>query len=153
QFAITIAISVAISGFVALTLSPALCALILKPRHSSGKGFFAYFNQFFGWAQTRYADAVVTTIARSVLSLALFGIVVFFAVTLFPVTPSGFLPDEDQGYIIMVSLLPDGASKKRTTGVMDKVAGFILSNPAVYGTVELVSQNFVFNTRGTYMAT
>jgi multidrug efflux pump len=153
QFAITIAISVAISGFVALTLSPALCALILKPRHAPRKGFFQYFNRFFGWAQTRYADAVGTTIARSIFSLALFGIVVFFAVTLFRVTPSGFLPDEDQGYIIMVSLLPDGASKKRTTAVMDKVAGFILSNPPVYGTVELVGQNFVFNTRGTYMAT
>jgi len=153
QFAITIAISVAISGFVALTLSPALCALILKPRHAPRKGFFQYFNRFFGWAQTRYAGAVGTTIARSLVSLALFGIVVFFAVTLFRVTPSGFLPDEDQGYIIMVSLLPDGASKKRTTAVMDKVAGFILSNPPVYGTVELVGQNFVFNTRGTYMAT
>ena len=77
QFAITIAISVMISGFVALTLSPALCALILKPRHSSRKGFFAYFNRFFVWAQTRYAGAVGHTIARSILSLALFGIVAF----------------------------------------------------------------------------
>ena len=153
QFAITIAISVTISGFVALTLSPALCALILKPRHAPRKGFFAHFNRLFDWTQTHYAGAVGTTIARSMVSLALFGIVVFFALTLFRVTPSGFLPDEDQGYIIMVSQLPDGASKKRTTGVMDKVAGFLLSNPPVYGTVELVGQNFVFNTRGTYMAT
>src|SRR5215510_1444647 len=153
QFAITIAISVAISGFVALTLSPALCALILKPREAPRKGLFAHFNRFFEWAQTRYAGAVGTTIARSIFSLALFGIVVFFAVTLFRVTPSGFLPDEDQGYVIAVAQLPDGASKKRTTAVMDKVAGFILSDPPVYGTVELVGQNFVFNTRGTYMAT
>ena len=153
QFAITIAISVTISGFVALTLSPALCALILKPRHTSGKGFFALFNRVFGWTQMRYAGAVGTTITRSLLSIALFGIVALFALTLFRVTPSGFLPDEDQGYIIAVSQLPDGASKKRTTAVMDNVAGFLLSNPAVYGTVELVGQNFVFNTRGTYMAT
>jgi multidrug efflux pump len=153
QFAITIAISVTISGFVALTLSPALCALILKPRHAARKGPFAYFNRFFGWAQTRYAGAVGHTIARSVVSLAVFGLVVVIALGLFRVTPSGFLPDEDQGYIIAVAQLPDGASKKRTLAVMDRVEGFFASNPAVYGTNALVGQNFVFNTRGTYMAT
>ena len=153
QFAITIAISVIISGFVALTLSPALCALILKPRHAPRKGVFAYFNRFFGWAQMRYAGAVGHTIGRSVVSLALFGIVVFVAVGLFRVTPAGFLPDEDQGYIIVVAQLPDGASKKRTLAVMDRVEAFFTSNPAVYGTNALVGQNFVFNTRGTYMAT
>jgi HAE1 family hydrophobic/amphiphilic exporter-1/multidrug efflux pump len=153
QFAITIAISVTISGFVALTLSPALCALILKPRHAPRKGFFAYFNQFFGWTQTHYAGAVGHTIGRSLVSVALFGIVALVAVVLFRVTPSGFLPDEDQGYIIVVAQLPDGASKKRTLAVMDRVEGFFTSNPAVYGTNALVGQNFVFNTRGTYMAT
>ena len=153
QFAITIAISVAISGFVALTLSPALCALILRPRHAPKKGFFAQFNRFFGWAQTRYAGAVGHTIARSIVSLALFAMVVFVAMGLFRATPSGFLPDEDQGYIIVVAQLPDGASKKRTLAVMDKVEGFFVSNEAVYGTNALVGQNFVFNTRGTYMAT
>ena len=153
QFAITIAISVANSGFVALTLSPALCALILRPRHAPKKGFFAQFNRFFGWAQTRYAGAVGHTIARSIVSLALFAMVVFVAMGLFRATPSGFLPDEDQGYIIVVAQLPDGASKKRTLAVMDKVEGFFVSNEAVYGTNALVGQNFVFNTRGTYMAT
>ena len=153
QFAITIAISVAISGFVALTLSPALCALILRPRHAPKKGFFAQFNRFFGWAQTRYAGAVGHTIARSIVSLAPFAMVVFVAMGLFRATPSGFLPDEDQGYIIVVAQLPDGASKKRTLAVMDKVEGFFVSNEAVYGTNALVGQNFVFNTRGTYMAT
>ncbi|HTL62049.1 MAG TPA: multidrug efflux RND transporter permease subunit [Nitrospira sp.] len=153
QFAITIAISVIISGFVALTLSPALCALILKPRHAPRKGVFAYFNGFFGWAQARYAGAVGQTIGRAALSLALFGIVVLTAMALFRLTPSGFLPDEDQGYIIVVAQLPDGASKKRTLAVMDTVEGFFTSNPAVYGTNALVGQNFVFNTRGTYMAT
>ena len=153
QFAITIAISVTISGFVALTLSPALCALILKPRHSSGKGFFALFNRGFGWTQGRYAGAVSGAIGRPLLSLALFGVVGFLAISLFRVTPSGFLPDEDQGYIIVVNQLPDGASKKRTNAVMNKVENFLLSNQAVYGTVALTGQNFVFNTRGTYTAT
>jgi len=153
QFAITIAISVAISGFVALTLSPALSALILKPRHPSEKGLFARFNRVFGWAQIRYAGAVGGAISRPLLSLALFGTVVFLALALFRVTPSGFLPDEDQGYIIVVAQLPDGASKKRTNAVMDKVEGFFLANPAVYATNALTGQNFVFGTRGTYTAT
>jgi len=153
QFAITIAISVIISGFVALTLSPALCALILKPRHAARKGVFAFFNRFFEWAQANYVGAVGHTIARSLVSIALFGIVVLVALGLFRVTPSGFLPDEDQGYIIAVAQLPDGASKKRTLAVMDRVEEFFTSNPAVYGTNALVGQNFVFNTRGTYMAT
>ena len=153
QFAITIAISVIISGFVALTLSPALCALILKPRHAPRKGVFAYFNRFFEWAQRSYAGAVGQTIGRSLISIALFAIIVVVALGLFRVTPSGFLPDEDQGYIIVVAQLPDGASKKRTLAVMDQVEGFFISNPAVYGTNALVGQNFVFNTRGTYMAT
>ena len=83
----------------------------------------------------------------------MFGIVAFFALALFRVTSTGFLPDEDQGYIIVVTQLPDGASKKRTNAVMDKVEAHFLSNPAVYGTVALTGQNFVFNTRGTYTAT
>ena len=73
----------------------------------------------------------------------------FVALALFRVTPSGFLPDEDQGYFITVVQLPDGASKKRTVAVLDKVEGYFLSIPAVYGTDALVGQNFVFNTRGT----
>src|SRR5206468_11189393 len=64
-----------------------------------------------------------------------------------------FLPDEDQGYIIMVAQLPDGASKKRTTAVTETVEKFFLSNQAVYGTVALTGQNFVFNTRGTHTST
>ena len=153
QFAITIALSVMISGFVALTLSPALCALVLKPGHGAHRGFFALFNRLFDWMQQQYAKTVGVTLSHRVLSLAVFGIVIAVAVSLFRTTPMAFLPEEDQGYLITVVQLPDGASKKRTDAVLDRVEEHYLSNQAVYGTQSLSGQNFVFNTRGTNTAT
>ena len=102
QFAITIAISVTISGFVALTLSPALCALMLKPRHSAdGTGFFADFNRFFVLGPNalrrhrRSHDAQASALVARRLRRCC-----FVALALFRSLPSGFLPDEDQGYFI-----------------------------------------------------
>jgi multidrug efflux pump len=153
QFAITIAVSVMISGFVALTLSPALCALVLKPGHGPRRGFFTLFNRLFDWIQIRYAKTVGRTLRHGVLSLAIFGVVIGIAVSLFRVIPMAFLPEEDQGYFITVVQLPDGASKKRTDAVLDRIEQYYLGIPAVYGTQVLSGQNFVFNTRGTNTAT
>ena len=153
QFAITIAVSVAISGFVALTLSPALCALVLKPSHGSRKGFFGLFNQLFEWVQIRYSTSVGFTLKHIALSLALCGIVIGVAVRLFSVIPMAFLPEEDQGYFITVVQLPDGASKKRTDAVVDRIEQYYHTLPAIYATQALSGQNFVFNTRGTNTAT
>jgi multidrug efflux pump len=153
QFAITIAVSVTISGFVALTLSPALCALVLKPGHGARRGFFGYFNRGFEWVQHHYGRTVGLTLKHSVLSLAIFAVVIAVAVSLFRTVPMAFLPEEDQGYFITVAQLPDGASKKRTDAVLDRIEQYYLSIPAVYGTQTLSGQNFVFNTRGTNTAT
>ena len=153
QFAITIAVSVTISGFVALTLSPALCALVLKPGHETRRGFFGLFNRAFDWVQHHYAASVGLTLKHTVLSLAIFAMVITVAASLFKTVPMAFLPEEDQGYFITVVQLPDGASKKRTDAVLDKVEQYYLSIPAVYGTQTLSGQNFVFNTRGTNTAT
>jgi HAE1 family hydrophobic/amphiphilic exporter-1/multidrug efflux pump len=153
QFAITIAMSVSISGFVALTLSPALCALVLKPRHQPRKGFFALFNRLFGWTQARYTSSVGLVVRRWALFLAIFGLVVFGAVSLLRTIPSSFLPEEDQGYFIAVVQLPDGASKQRTVAVLDKIERYFQSVPAVFGTNTLAGMNFVFNTRGAHTAT
>jgi multidrug efflux pump len=153
QFAITIAVSVTISGLVALTLSPALCALVLKPGHETRRGFFGLFNRGFDWVQRHYSRAVAVTLKHSVLSLAVFAVVIVIAVGLFQTVPMAFLPEEDQGYFITVVQLPDGASKKRTDAVLDRIEQYYLSLPAVYGTQTLSGQNFVFNTRGTNTAT
>ncbi|MGC4096020.1 MAG: multidrug efflux RND transporter permease subunit [Nitrospira sp.] len=153
QFAITIAVSVAISGFVALTLSPALCALVLQPRHGPRGGFFGLFNRLFESVQHRYSTSVRFTLKHTVLSLALCGIVLGVTAKLFSAVPMAFLPEEDQGYFITIVQLPDGASKKRTDAVVDRIEQYYHTLPAVYGTQALSGQNFVFSTRGTNTAT
>ncbi|MDH3504238.1 MAG: multidrug efflux RND transporter permease subunit [Nitrospirota bacterium] len=153
QFAITITLAVVISGVVALTLSPALCALILKPDQERENRFWKKFNQGFAWTQNRYVGTVGTILKHSVLSLAIFGGLIFVSGGLFQALPSSFLPEEDQGYFISIIQLPDGASKQRTIEVLHKVEEYFLSVPEVHSTDALAGQNFVFNTRGANQAT
>ncbi|SEP31688.1 multidrug efflux RND transporter permease subunit [Nitrosovibrio sp. Nv6] len=153
QFAITIALSVAISGFVALTLSPALCALVLKPGHGEPIGFWKMFNRSFDWMQARYAGAVGTILKRSAIALVIFGMLIFVILGLFKTIPGSFLPEEDQGYFITVVQLPDGASKARTIEVLRKIESYFKSISAVHSTDALAGQNFVFGTRGANQAT
>ncbi|HMF86334.1 MAG TPA: efflux RND transporter permease subunit, partial [Nitrospiraceae bacterium] len=102
QFAITIATAVTISGFVALTLSPALCALVLKPRQEGRKGVggilkrgFSIFNRGFDWTRAKYIALSETILRRSLLALAVFGGILLLAGFLFRIIPSSFLPEED----------------------------------------------------------
>ncbi|WP_455388881.1 efflux RND transporter permease subunit [Petrachloros mirabilis] len=153
QFAITIAMSVIISGLTALTLSPALCSLVLKPGHDQRRGFFGIFNRFFDWTRGRYTAVAGMILNRSVLSLVLYAIVGLIAFGLFTTIPSSFLPDEDQGYFITIVQLPDGASKQRTDAVLSKIEKYFLSVPTIHSTDALTGQNFVFGTRGPNAAT
>jgi hydrophobe/amphiphile efflux-1 (HAE1) family protein len=153
QFAITITLAVVLSGVVALTLSPALCALILKPGQERENRFWKEFNQGFDWTQNRYVGTVGTILRHSVLSLGIFGALLFVSAGLFQSLPSSFLPEEDQGYFISIIQLPDGASKQRTIEVLHKVEEYFLSVPEVHSTDALAGQNFVFNTRGPNQAT
>jgi hydrophobe/amphiphile efflux-1 (HAE1) family protein len=153
QFAITIALSVAISGFVALTLSPALCALVLKPSHGSPRGFWKLFNRSFDWVQSRYVETVGVVLKRSIIALVIFGILILVILGLFKTIPGSFLPEEDQGYFITIVQLPDGASLTRTTEVLSRVESYFQSIGAVHSTDTLAGQNFVFGTRGTNQAT
>ncbi len=153
QFAITIALSVAISGFVALTLSPALCALVLKPNHGEPARAWKMFNHSFDWIQTRYVGAVGSILKRPLIALAIFGTLISIILGLFKTIPGSFLPEEDQGYFITVVQLPDGASKARTIEVLSKIENYFQSIPAVHSTDTLAGQNFVFGTRGANQAT
>jgi HAE1 family hydrophobic/amphiphilic exporter-1/multidrug efflux pump len=154
QFAMTIAMAVTISGVVALTLSPALCALVLKPGGENHRtGPFALFNRFFDWTRDRYTRTVELVLRRWALSVGVFGVIVLVALGLFRMIPASFLPEEDQGYFITVVQLPDGASKQRTDAVLSKVEQYFLSVPAVHSTDAMSGMNFVFNTRGPNSAT
>jgi HAE1 family hydrophobic/amphiphilic exporter-1/multidrug efflux pump len=154
QFAITIAISVIISGFVALTLSPALAAILFKPGHGAEKkGFFKIFNNLFHWTQARYTDTVGVVVRHWALSVIACAVVLVTAVWLLQIIPHSFLPEEDQGYFISVVQLPDGASKERTSEVVRKLEQYYLSIPQIHSTDALIGQNFVFGTRGSNTAT
>ncbi|MFP3559701.1 efflux RND transporter permease subunit, partial [Paraburkholderia sp. SIMBA_049] len=106
QFAITIAISVVISGIVALTLSPALAALLLKPGHHEKKGFFRWFDNQFTRMTAGYTRAVRLIIKRFVIALLLFVGMIALAVVMMRDIPTAFLPPEDQGYLLGAVIMP-----------------------------------------------
>ncbi|MEB8430831.1 multidrug efflux RND transporter permease subunit [Cocleimonas sp. KMM 6892] len=129
QFAITISISVTLSGVVALTMTPALCVLILKHEHKGTNFFFRGFNTFFTWVTRRYVGTVGFMIRHSFITILLFMVMVAATVGLWKITPNSLVPDEDQGYYIAAVFLPDGASLDRTDKVVSEVLKAIKSNP------------------------
>jgi multidrug efflux pump len=131
QFAVTIAISVTISGLVALTLSPALAALILKPGSHEKKGFFLWFETSFTWVTDQYVKGVHWLIHHRAIGVGLFAATLAGVIALFRILPGSFVPVEDQGYLFGVSLMPDAASLERTTTADDKATKAMMSHPAV----------------------
>jgi HAE1 family hydrophobic/amphiphilic exporter-1/multidrug efflux pump len=129
QFAVTISMAVVISGIVALTLTPSLCVIVLKPEKRRERGFFAWFNRMFGRATDHYETGVAWIIRRGGIGLALFACMVLAAVWLWRITPSSLVPDEDQGFYIAAVILPDGATLERTDKVVAEVNKAIASNP------------------------
>lgn len=137
QFAITIAISVFLSGMVALTLSPALAVLLLKPHEGGKRGFFQWFERAFDSLTASYTGAVSFLMRRSFLTLVVFAALLGATFFLFKHLPTSFVPPEDQGYILGASFLPDTASLDRTQAI-DAEAGRLLSGfAAVENVVEV----------------
>ena len=131
QFAVTIAMSVTISGVVALTLTPALCALILKPGHREPALPFRYFNRFFEATTERYVSGVQFMTRRFVVALAIFAAILVGTGLLFRLIPGSLVPEEDQGVLFGVAILPPAASLNRTTAAMDEAAANLEKHPAV----------------------
>lgn len=131
QFAITIVISVIISGFVALTLTPAMCGVMLKESTPSQKGFFAWFNRGFERLTKVYGRSVVMVIKRGILALCLMVIMIISIVWLFRIIPTSFIPNEDQGYVLAQLLMPDAASLDRTIATAEQFDKIFAENPAV----------------------
>ena len=135
QFAVTIAVSVVISGIVALTLTPALAALILKPAHGAPWGPFARFNRFFAWVTARYTGGVGFLLRRTALGIAGFVIVLGLVFALFQRIPGSLVPAEDQGYVFLVTILPPAAAISRTREVTKEGTAALMKNPAVANVV------------------
>jgi hydrophobe/amphiphile efflux-1 (HAE1) family protein len=156
QFAVTIAISVLLSAFNALTLSPALAALLLKPKKPS-KGllrrFFDGFNRVFDRATDRYVSwsgVLLKKTAVVVVLLIAFGAAGFFFANH---VPTSFLPDEDQGYAYVNVQLPNGASLERTRAVVEQVEKVIMNTPGVEESTCFVGFSLLSFVRTTYNAT
>jgi multidrug efflux pump subunit AcrB len=131
QFAVTIAVSVAISGFVALTLSPALCAALLREEPEARHPFFRRFNAWFARMTGHYSDGVHRMMRHAALSFALFAAMLVATAALFRFVPDSLAPTEDQGYILAISLLQDAASLERTEAATDQLTELLMSHPAV----------------------
>jgi HAE1 family hydrophobic/amphiphilic exporter-1 len=155
QFAVTIAVSVIISAFNALTLSPALGALLLRPKIESrgllGK-FFGWFNRVFGRATTGYVGWCGTLIRKlgfTVVILLVFAVLAgFFGRKL----PGSFLPEEDQGYVFVALQLPDASSLQRTSAAAAKVEDILLKTPGVNHVTTVVGYNMLSGVQNTYSA-
>ncbi len=131
QFAITIAVSVAISGFVALTLTPALCAALLRAEDATGHGPLQRFNDWFARMTGRYARGVRYLLRHGALALGLFAALLVATLALSRAVPGSLAPEEDQGYILVIPILQDAASLKRTEAVSETVTAALMEHPAV----------------------
>jgi HAE1 family hydrophobic/amphiphilic exporter-1 len=153
QFAVTIAISVILSAFNALTLSPALAALLLKPKQESGgllKRFFNWFNRAFTSVTNAYVRLCGVLIRKSVVALIL--LVAFAAGAGFfgSKIPSSFLPDEDQGYLYINLQLPNAASLQRTDEVARKIEDALAKTPGVKYTTSVIGFSLLSFVRTSY---
>lgn len=118
QFAITIAVAILFSAFNALTLSPALAALLLRPERKSSTGFFGWFNRKFDTLMKRYDSFTSTLVTHAVRTLLFVGLMLLLVVAGWFMLPSGFLPEEDQGYVMVMVSTPEASSLERTLQAM-----------------------------------
>jgi multidrug efflux pump len=154
QFAITIVIAVVLSGIVALTLTPALCALLLKESNEAHTmGFFGAFNRGFARVTRGYVGAVDRVLGRPRAWLAAFIVLVGLAAVLWQRVPTAFIPTEDKGYLALAVQLPDGASLQRTQKVVEQVEGFLRDEPAVLNIVALAGLDILSRSNQTNGAT
>ncbi|WP_043582492.1 efflux RND transporter permease subunit [Geminisphaera colitermitum] len=131
QFSITIATAMALSVFVAVTLTPALCATMLKPipkgHHEEKRGFFGWFNRMFNRSTALYAGGVRRTIRGWGRSLLVYAGIIAVMVWIFGKLPTGFLPEEDQGVLLLQIQLPAGSTQEQTVAVSEKVRDYFLT--------------------------
>jgi HAE1 family hydrophobic/amphiphilic exporter-1 len=153
QFAVTIAVSVILSALNALTLSPALSALLLRPKNK-GTGllqrFFDRFNKIFSRATDGYVGLCRVAIRKSFLSLLLLAGVAVIAALLGKEVPGSFLPEEDQGYLMAAVQLPDAASLQRTDRVVRKVEQIVQNTPGVKYCTSVVGYSLLSQVTNTY---
>lgn len=155
QFAVTIAISVILSAFNALSLSPALSALLLRPRKmddGASRRFFDWFNRIFARATDRYVRIAGALVRKSAIAFVLLVACGVLAAFFGSKVPSSFLPDEDQGYMYMNLQLPSAASLQRTEATAREIEGVLAATPGVKSTASVIGFSLLTLTRSSYNA-
>lgn len=154
QFAVTISVATVISSVNALTMSPALCALLLRPEGAKPDTFtrlinlvlgwfYAGFNKVFEWAEGGYSRTIRMLVRLSAIVMILYGGLLFLTFLGFTSVPTGFIPQQDKGYVLINVQLPDGASQERTEEVMLPLEQKILKIPGVGSTVNITGYSVV----------
>jgi len=145
QFAVTMGTSIAFSAFMALSLTPALCATLLKPiphDHHEKKGFFGWFNRGFKNTTHRYESTLARLARRSGRMMLIYAALIGAVSVVYLRLPTSFLPNEDQGFLIANVQLPAGATQERTRTVLNKVEEFMLGQPEVSDIVSVAGFSF-----------
>jgi multidrug efflux pump len=146
QFAVTLVLTMGFSALMALTLTPALCATLLKhePGHDvmPSTGFFGWFNRFFARTTNRYRDSVRRIISKPLRWLILYAVIISATGWMFTKLPGSFLPEEDQGYFISVIQLPPGATRERTLEVLSTAEQFYLKQTEVEHVIGVAGFSF-----------
>jgi hydrophobe/amphiphile efflux-1 (HAE1) family protein len=145
QFAVTVAVSMALSAINALTLSPALCGVLLRPHHGSRRGIMGWVMRLIDNIRDKYGAVVARLVRISVIGLVLVGIAGIGVVSLSKITPTGFLPEDDQGAFFVVVQTPGGASLERTTKVIEKTEAILRKDKAVEDVTSVIGLNFIDN--------
>ena len=146
QFSVTLVLTMLLSVLMALTLTPAMCATVLKPierGHAAAEtGLLGWFNRRFTRASESYVSGVQRILNRPLRWLVLYGVICASTAWLFPKLPGSFLPDEDQGYFISIVQLPPGASRERTQKVLEQAEEYFLKQPEVDHVIGVLGFSF-----------
>ncbi|MBV8792235.1 MAG: multidrug efflux RND transporter permease subunit, partial [Pseudolabrys sp.] len=145
QFAVTVAVSMFLSAINALTLSPALCAVLLRPHHGPRRGPIGWVMRSIDYVRDSYGAAVARIVRFSIIGLAMVVVAGFGVVGLARITPTGFLPEDDQGALFVVVQLPGGASVARTTDVIRRTEDVLREEEAVQDFTSVIGLNFIDN--------
>jgi len=149
QFAITISIATVFSSINALTLSPALAGIVLRPSRETRGRFFTWFNTSFDRISARYSGVVSGVVRKATLMAALFAVTLVCTVLAFRLVPGGFIPDEDQGYFFVNVELPNGASMERTREVLDRINERVAAEPSVEHFITIGGYSFLNGVQGS----
>lgn len=148
QFSITIVSAMALSVLVALILTPALCATLLKGEHGTTKGFFGWFNKKFSQSTQHYTASIAGIISHTGRYLLIYGLIVIGMCVLFIQLPTSFLPEEDQGVFLTMVTLPAGATQARTEKVMDELTHYYLTQESANVESVFTVNGFSFSGKG-----